>query len=133
LGIRIQESGGNYQAKNPLSANGDGAEGAYQFIRSTWQSVGAQMKAAGNDAVSKYTSAILAPNAVQDLAFNYLMKQLMADSTLKNDPERWIAAWFQGPKVAAQDKSTWTTKLQPYNPTTRKYVDSVKNHISKGA
>lgn len=90
------------------------------------------MKTAGDDTVSRYARPVDAPNAVQDLAFDYLMKQLMADATLQNDPERWIAAWFQGPKVAAQDKSTWTTKLQPYNPTTREYVDSVVNHITKG-
>ena len=54
--VRRHESGGNYQAKNPVST----ASGAYQFLDSTWRTMSAR---AGH---SGWGSARHAPPHVQD-------------------------------------------------------------------
>ena len=54
--VRAHESGGNYQAENPVST----ASGAYQFLDSTWQTMSAR---AGH---SGWGHAASAPPAVQD-------------------------------------------------------------------
>lgn len=59
--IKQCESGGNYQAVNASS----GASGAYQFLTSTWQSMGAT--------TAGYANAADAPAAVQDRAAAELM------------------------------------------------------------
>ena len=59
--IKQCESGGNYQAVNASS----GASGAYQFLASTWQSMGAT--------TAGYATAADAPAAVQDKAAAELM------------------------------------------------------------
>jgi hypothetical protein len=59
--VRAHESGGNYQAKNPVST----ASGAYQFLDSTWRTMSAR---AGH---SGYGSARHAPPAVQDAVAIY--------------------------------------------------------------
>ena len=59
--VRRHESGGNYQAKNPVST----ASGAYQFLDSTWRTMSAR---AGH---SGYGSARHAPPAVQDAVAIY--------------------------------------------------------------
>ena len=59
--IKQCESGGDYGAVNPSS----GASGAYQFLTSTWQSMGAT--------TAGYANAADAPAAVQDKAAQELM------------------------------------------------------------
>jgi len=59
--VRRHESGGNYQAKNPVST----ASGAYQFLDGTWATMSAR---AGH---SGYGSARHAPPAVQDAVATY--------------------------------------------------------------
>ncbi|WP_223841290.1 LysM peptidoglycan-binding domain-containing protein [Kocuria sp. cx-116] len=59
--IKQCESGGDYQAVNASS----GASGAYQFLTSTWQSMGAT--------TAGYATAADAPAAVQDKAAAELM------------------------------------------------------------
>ena len=115
-GIREQESGGNYKANNPSSAGGKGAWGAYQYIDTTW---------AGRYGVLHASDAT--PEQ-QDAAANLDLTDLYV---LLGDWDRVIVAWFQGPKVAAADKSTWTVKLQPYNPTPQEYLDKVLAHIKE--
>ena len=59
--VRRHESGGNYQAENPVST----ASGAYQFLDSTWRTMSAR---AGH---SGYGHAASAPPAVQDAVAQY--------------------------------------------------------------
>jgi hypothetical protein len=59
--VRRHESGGNYQAKNPVST----ASGAYQFLDSTWRTMSAR---AGH---SGWGSARYAPPWVQDAVAIY--------------------------------------------------------------
>jgi hypothetical protein len=59
--VRRHESGGNYQAKNPVST----ASGAYQFLDSTWRTMSAR---AGH---SGWGSARHAPPHVQDAVAIY--------------------------------------------------------------
>jgi resuscitation-promoting factor RpfA len=54
--VRRHESGGNYQAENPVST----ASGAYQFLDSTWRTMSAR---AGH---SGYGHAASAPPHIQD-------------------------------------------------------------------
>jgi hypothetical protein len=54
--VRRHESGGNYQAKNPVST----ASGAYQFLDSTWRTLSAR---AGHNG---YSHAASAPPHIQD-------------------------------------------------------------------
>ena len=59
--VRRHESGGNYQAQNPVST----ASGAYQFLNSTWRTMSARAGHAG------YPTARSAPPWVQDAVAVY--------------------------------------------------------------
>ena len=59
--VRRHESGGNYQAENPVST----ASGAYQFLDSTWRTMSARAGHAG------YPTARSAPPWVQDAVAVY--------------------------------------------------------------
>ena len=59
--VRRHESGGNYQAKNPVST----ASGAYQFLNSTWRTMSARAGHGG------YPTARSAPPWVQDAVAVY--------------------------------------------------------------
>jgi hypothetical protein len=59
--VRRHESGGNYQAKNPVST----ASGAYQFLDSTWRTMSARAGHRG------WGSARYAPPWVQDAVAQY--------------------------------------------------------------
>ena len=59
--VRRHESGGNYQAKNPVST----ASGAYQFLDSTWRTMSARAGHRG------YGSARSAPPHIQDAVAIY--------------------------------------------------------------
>ena len=59
--VRAHESGGNYQAKNPVST----ASGAYQFLDSTWRTMSARAGHRG------WGSARYAPPWVQDAVAVY--------------------------------------------------------------
>lgn len=78
--VQHYESGGNYTAQSPTSS----ASGAYQFINSTWL---AAARAIGVD-TSAYPTAVSAPAAVQDAAFNAVVSSRgLADWTCPNcDP-----------------------------------------------
>jgi hypothetical protein len=69
--VRRHESGGNYQAKNPVST----ASGAYQYLDSTWRTMSAR---AGH---SGYGSARSAPPWVQDAVAVYTVNS------------GWSSAW----------------------------------------
>lgn len=69
--VRRHESGGNYQAENPVST----ASGAYQFLDSTWRTLSAR---AGH---SGYGHAASAPPAVQDAVAIYTVNS------------GWASAW----------------------------------------
>ena len=69
--VRRHESGGNYQAKNPVST----ASGAYQFLDSTWRTMSAR---AGH---SGYGSARSAPPHIQDAVAVYTVNS------------GWASAW----------------------------------------
>lgn len=69
--VRRHESGGNYQAKNPVST----ASGAYQYLNSTWQTMSAR---AGH---SGYSTARSAPPWVQDAVAVYTVNS------------GWSSAW----------------------------------------
>jgi hypothetical protein len=59
--VRKHESGGNYQAKNPVST----ASGAYQFLDSTWRTMSDRAGHRG------YGSARSAPPHIQDAVAIY--------------------------------------------------------------
>ena len=59
--VRRHESGGNYQAKNPVST----ASGAYQFLNSTWRTMSARAGHGG------YPTARSAPPHIQDAVAVY--------------------------------------------------------------
>jgi hypothetical protein len=69
--VRRHESGGNYQAENPVST----ASGAYQFLDSTWRTMSAR---AGH---SGWGHAASAPPAVQDAVAQYTVNS------------GWSSAW----------------------------------------
>ena len=69
--VRRHESGGNYQAENPVST----ASGAYQFLDSTWRTMSAR---AGH---SGWGHAASAPPAVQDAVAEYTVNS------------GWASAW----------------------------------------
>jgi hypothetical protein len=69
--VRAHESGGNYQAENPIST----ASGAYQFLDSTWQTMSAR---AGH---SGWGHAADAPAAVQDAVAQFTVNS------------GWASAW----------------------------------------
>ena len=69
--VMRHESGGNYQAENPVST----ASGAYQFLDSTWRTMSAR---AGH---SGYSHAASAPPAVQDAVAIYTVNS------------GWSSAW----------------------------------------
>ena len=114
-GLKMQESGGNYQATNPHET----ASGAYQYIDSTWADYGG------------YAHAKDAPAAVQDAK---MKADLVADSDKLHDWERVIAAHFVGEGDATGPKSEWDVHPGPaenQNPSIREYVDSVLHHIEQ--
>ena len=69
--VRKHESGGNYQAENPVST----ASGAYQFLDSTWRTMSAR---AGH---SGWGHAALAPPHIQDAVAIYTVNS------------GWASAW----------------------------------------
>ena len=69
--VRRHESGGNYQAQNPVST----ASGAYQYLRSTWLTMSARAGHAG------YPTARSAPPWVQDAVAVYTVNS------------GWASAW----------------------------------------
>jgi hypothetical protein len=69
--VRRHESGGNYQAKNPVST----ASGAYQYLNSTWQTMSARAGHGG------YPTARSAPPWVQDAVAVYTVNS------------GWSSAW----------------------------------------
>lgn len=69
--VRRHESGGNYQAKNPVST----ASGAYQFLDSTWRTMSARAGHGG------YPTARSAPPWVQDAVAVYTVNS------------GWASAW----------------------------------------
>jgi hypothetical protein len=75
--IREHESSQNYQATNPSSS----AQGAYQFILSTWQMLCTYL------GVSGYPTANSAPNDVQDLCALLLLRLVGPNSS-----ESWQAS-----------------------------------------
>ena len=64
--VRRHESGGNYQAKNPVST----ASGAYQYIRGTWANVSPRAGYPG------YPTALSAPPYVQDAVAEWHYRNL---------------------------------------------------------
>lgn len=83
--LKAQESGGNYQARNP-----SGASGAYQFMPGTWANY------------QGYAEAYLAPPAVQDakarqLAQSYYDRFGSWESVAK--------AWYAGPNFASRNQT----------------------------
>jgi hypothetical protein len=69
--VRRHESGGNYQAKNPVST----ASGAYQYLDSTWRTMSARAGHGG------YPTARSAPPWVQDAVAVYTVNS------------GWSSAW----------------------------------------
>ena len=112
-GIKMQESHGDYQAENPTST----ASGAYQYIDGTW------------DDYQGYSHASDAPVAVQDAK---MRADTQAAFDRLGDWERVIASHFAGEGGQAGPKSDWT-KVPGHdynqNPSIRKYVDGVEQHI----
>ena len=87
--IKMQESGGNYNAHNP-----SGAHGAYQFMPGTWRSAAA---GAGLGAGAPMTTEN------QDKAARWLMGQYLAKY---KDPSLVAVAWYAGPGVADKKMRT---------------------------
>ena len=119
LGIRAQESGGNYRAINPKSDNGNGAYGAYQYIDGTWG------RRFGVRHASEATPAQQDQAAIADL------KTLYEDPLCQHDWERVIASWFAGPQGQAGPKTNWGRSPDgtgSYNPEIGEYVAGVIAH-----
>lgn len=99
--LKAQESGGNYQARNP-----SGASGAYQAMPGTWNNYGG------------YREAYLAPPSVQDawarqLAQEYFNRFGSWDAVAK--------AWYAGPGFASKNQ----TAPQGQYPSIQSYANQV--------
>lgn len=81
--IRAVESDGNYTAKNP----GSSASGAYQFIDSTWRSVGGAIYA---------PRAYMATPAQQDLVARAYVEKILAQHPGKDPAEVVPRVWYVG-------------------------------------
>lgn len=94
--IRQHESGGNYKAKSKKG----GAEGAYQFIKGTWQS---NARAAGVD-INQYPTAATAPPEIQDKVAALNVRNILQAHGW--DAEAVPAVWYIGhiPNAAEWDK-----------------------------
>lgn len=83
--IRQKESGGNYNAQNPVST----ASGAYQFLDSTWSSLTLQYGIG-----TQYPKAKLAPPAIQDAVADRYVSQILAENG--GDVSKVPLVWFTG-------------------------------------
>ena len=131
LGIRQQESGGDYTIANFDNTS----HGAYQFKPRYWLSWAVLL---GDDEAAEYPKASDAPPAIQDrMAAAALQHMWEKNTRLGKDWERLIAAWFTGEAdpLLYGDKKYWTVvpggSSNPANPSIRKYVDSVLAHIKE--
>lgn len=133
LGIRQQESGGDYTVPNFNNTS----HGAYQFTVPVWHS---WARLLGDGEADRYAKASDAPPAVQDrMARNALQYIWDNNPRIGHDWERLIASWLTGegsaanPSIAEQPKSTWTQipGASGTNPSVRDYVNQVLEHIKE--
>jgi len=99
--LKITESSGNYQAKNPTTS----ASGAYQYINKTWGNFGG------------YPEARLAPKAVQDAKVNQDLA--IALRKFNGDPFRVIANHM----LPAQANKPWLWTQPSYYKTRKGLVE----------
>lgn len=108
VALRAQESGGNYQARNP-----SGASGAYQFMPGTWANY------------KGYANAADAPPAVQDERARQLAQQYYDRFGNWSDVAK---AWYTGPGFASKNQ---TAKQGAY-PSIQSYADQVTARMGGG-